>query len=117
MPGLYLLAIVFSGAGMAVIDARYRLALWRTPLATIVSVAVGVLFFLAWDVVGIVTGVFFQGDSPLYIGISIATELPIEEVFFLTFLCYLAVLFYSAALRLGEHRARRRRTREDEARS
>lgn len=108
MPGLYLLAIVFSGAGMAVIDARYRLALWRTPLATIVSVAVGVIFFLAWDVVGIITGVFFQGDSPLFIGISVAPELPLEEVFFLTFLCYLAVLFYAAALRLKENRTRRR---------
>ncbi|AZC14261.1 MULTISPECIES: lycopene cyclase domain-containing protein [unclassified Microbacterium] len=116
MPGLYLLAIVFSGAGMAVIDARFRLALWRTPLATVVSIAVGVLFFLAWDVVGILTGVFFQGDSPLYIGISIAPELPIEEVFFLTFLCYLAVLFYSAAMRLGEHRARRRAARDEERR-
>lgn len=108
MPGLYLLAIVFSGAGMAVIDARYRLALWRTPLATIVSVAVGVIFFLAWDVVGIITGVFFQGDSPLFIGISVAPELPLEEVFFLTFLCYLAMLFYAAALRLKENRTRRR---------
>jgi len=108
VPGLYLLAIVFSGAGMAVIDARYRLALWRTPLATIVSVAVGVIFFLAWDVVGIITGVFFQGDSPLFIGISVAPELPLEEVFFLTFLCYLAVLFYAAALRLKENRTLRR---------
>ncbi len=112
MPGLYLLAIVFSAAGMAVIDARFRLALWRTPLATVVAVAVGVVFFLVWDVVGIVTGVFFQGDSPLFIGISIAPELPLEEVFFLTFLCYLAVLFYAAALRIGPRGTRQPRAED-----
>ncbi|WP_322411938.1 lycopene cyclase domain-containing protein [Microbacterium invictum] len=113
MPGLYLLAIVFSGAGMAVIDARFRLALWRTPLATVVSVAAGVLFFLAWDAVGILTGVFFQGESPLFVGILIAPELPIEEVFFLTFLSYQAILYYAAALRIRRHLADRRAARQE----
>lgn len=106
MPGLYLLAIVISGAGIATIDARWRLAAWRRPLATIVAVAVGVAFFLAWDAVGILTGVFFQGDSPLFIGVSVAPELPLEELFFLTFLSYLAVVLYTAALRLIARRSR-----------
>ena len=106
MPGLYLLAIVISGAGIATIDARWRLAAWRRPLATAVAVAVGVAFFLAWDAVGILTGVFFQGDSPLFLGIAVAPELPLEELFFLTFLSYLAVVLYTGALRLIARRTR-----------
>ena len=50
-----------------------------------------------WDAVGIATGVFVKGDSPIFVGILLAPELPLEEPFFLAFLCYLAVVLWSAA--------------------
>ena len=113
MPGLYLLAILVSAAGIIILDARFRLAAWRSPGRTAAAVAVGVVFFLAWDAVGIATGVFLKGDSPLFTGIDIAPELPLEEVFFLAFLCYLGLVVWAAALRVIERRApaeRRSRT-------
>jgi lycopene cyclase domain-containing protein len=100
VPGIYLLAILVSAAGIAVIDARFRLAAWRAPLRTALAVAAGVVFFLAWDAVGIATGVFLKGDSPAFTGIDIAPQLPLEELFFLTFLSYLSLVVWSAALRL-----------------
>lgn len=105
MPGLYLLAILVSAAGIITLDARFRLAAWRSPGRTAAAVAVGVVFFLAWDAVGIATGVFLKGDSPLFTGVDIAPELPLEEVFFLAFLCYLGLVVWAAALRLIERRA------------
>lgn len=107
MPGLYLLAILVSTAGIVVLDLRFRLALRRAPKQTAVAVAVGLAFFLAWDAVGIATGVFVKGDSPLYLGVMIAPELPLEEVFFLAFLSYLAVVAWSASLRISTRRSSR----------
>lgn len=99
MPGLYLLAILVSTAGIAVLDWRFRLAFWVTRGRTLATVAIGVVFFLAWDAAGILTGVFVKGDSPLYTGIVLAPQLPLEEVFFLAFLCYLALVCASPAMR------------------
>ena len=105
MPGAYLLAILVSAGGIAVIDARWKLAAWKSPGRTAAAVAIGVAFFLAWDAVGIATGVFLKGDSPLYTGVDLAPELPLEELFFLIFLCYLALVVWSAALRVLDGRA------------
>ena len=94
MPGLYLLAILVSAAGIALLDRRFRLAFWRSRGRTIAAVLIGVAFFVAWDAVGILTGVFVKGDSPLYLGVMIAPELPLEEVFFVLFLCYLTMVVH-----------------------
>lgn len=99
MPGLYLIAILVSAAGIALLDRRWRLAAWESPGRTAAAVAVGTAFFLAWDAVGIATGVFVKGGSPLLIGIDLAPHLPLEEPFFLAFLCYLALVAWAGASR------------------
>ena len=66
MPGLYLLIILVSGTCNALIDRRWRLAAWSAPGRTAATVAIGVAFFLAWDAVGIVTGVFLKGGSGVW---------------------------------------------------
>ena len=104
MPGAYLLAILVSAAGIALIDRRWRLALWNDALATAGAVVVGVAFFLAWDAVGIAAGVFVIGASPLLLGITFAPHLPLEEPVFLAFLSYLAVVVYAGARRVLERR-------------
>lgn len=99
MPGLYLAAIVLSAGGIVVIDARWKLAAFVAPWRTAGAVVIGVIFFLAWDGVGIITRSFVKGDSTLFVGIDLAPELPLEEVFFLAFLSYLALVVYAGALR------------------
>lgn len=100
MPGLYLAAILVSAGGIALIDRRWRLAAFQAPGRTLGAVAIGVVFFLAWDAVGIMTGVFLKGGSSLFLGIDIAPELPLEEVFFLAFLCYLSLVCWAGARRV-----------------
>jgi lycopene cyclase domain-containing protein len=97
---LYLLAILVSAGGIALIDRRFRLAFWVARGRTLATVAIGVAFFLAWDAAGIVTGVFVKGGSALYTGIMLAPELPLEELFFLAFLCYLTLVCWAAAFRI-----------------
>ncbi|WP_374974736.1 lycopene cyclase domain-containing protein [Microbacterium trichothecenolyticum] len=107
MPGLYLAAILAAAAGILLIDRRWRLAAWQSPGGTALAVGIGTAFFLAWDAVGIATGVFVKGDSTLLLGVDLAPHLPLEEPVFLAFLSYLALVAWSAAMRLM---ARRRTT-------
>ncbi|GAA2263899.1 hypothetical protein GCM10009853_016500 [Glycomyces scopariae] len=104
MPGLYLLAILLSAAGVAALDRRFRLAAFRNPRRTWIAVAVGTAFFLVWDAVGIATGVFVKGGSDLLLGLDLAPHLPVEEPVFLAFLCYLAVVSWEAAMSFMEPR-------------
>ena len=97
----YLLALLISLTGMVVLDRRFGLFFWRAPRAAAVVLAVGVVFFLAWDLIGIITGIFYRGETSFMTGLQLAPELPLEELFFLTLLCYLTMNAYGfAATRL-----------------
>lgn len=94
VPYLYLIALIGSIVGLGLIDFRHDLALKRYPLPTLLSIGIGVLVFLVWDLVGIHFGIFFRGDAEHLTGITLAPELPLEEVFFLILLSYNALLAY-----------------------
>ncbi len=93
----YLGALLVSIVCMGLIDHRWRLALFQDARATVVTLVVGVLFFLAWDLGGIALGVFFRGEGPWMTGVLLAPELPVEEVAFLVLLCYTTVVVWRAA--------------------
>ncbi|MFF2620608.1 lycopene cyclase domain-containing protein [Oerskovia jenensis] len=103
----YLAALLVSLGGLAVLDRRFRLAFWADPARTTITLVVGVLFFLAWDVAGLALGIFARGDSPHMTGLQLAPELPVEEAVFLTLLCYNTLLVW----RFLDLRARRRAAR------
>ena len=94
VPYLYLMALLFSIMGLGLLDLKHDLALKRYPLPTLLSVGIGVVVFLIWDLVGIHFGIFFRGDAEHLTGITLAPELPLEEVFFLILLSYNALLVY-----------------------
>ena len=98
LPGGLLVAL----AGMVVLDLRFRLFFRRNPVRAAIVLAVGVLFFLAWDLVGHRLGIFFRGSAELLTGIRLAPELPLEELFFLTLLGYLTMNGYGWLTRLGD---------------
>lgn len=95
-------ALLVSLAGLAVLDLRLRLVLFagrdeaRRGAAVL---AIGVGFFVLWDLVGIGLGVFFRGATRYLSGVLVAPELPVEELGFLTLLCYLTLLVYVASAR------------------
>ena len=100
MSVLYLAALLVSIAGLLVLDARYRLFVFAAPLRALVVLTVGVAGFLLWDLAGIALGIFFEGDHALLVGVDLARDLPLEELFFLVLLCLTAMESYGVARRL-----------------
>ena len=99
MSFLYLAGLLLSLSGMVLIDRRWKLFLWRDPRRGILVLVVGVVFLLAWDAAGVGLGVFFRGASPVLTGLQLAPEVPVEELFFLSLLCYLTMNLYGALSR------------------
>ena len=94
MPGIYLLAILMAFSSMLVIDARFKLAFWHDVARTLRAVVIPVAVFIIWDIVCIQLSIFHIGETNLLLGWSLGNEFPIEELFFLTFLCYFTLIVY-----------------------
>jgi lycopene cyclase domain-containing protein len=97
---LYLVALLVSITGMVVLDLRFKLFFAAAPLRAAIVLIVGVAFFLVWDVAGIANDIFFRGNPDLLTGVLLAPELPLEELFFLTLLCYLTMNGYILLARM-----------------
>ncbi|MGM7669779.1 lycopene cyclase domain-containing protein [Microbacterium sp. A93] len=96
VPYLYLISLLVPTACMALLDRRFRLLLWRVPRsnrrAGALTVGLGIVFFLAWDLAAIASGHYAAGQSAGMTGIMLAPELPLEEIVFITFLSYLTLV-------------------------
>ena len=101
----YLAALAVSAVGVGLIDARWRLALFRAPRPTIVAVLATAALLLVIDLVGIATGNFRLGASPWMTGIEVLPHLPIEELGFVAFLAYVSLVAWAAAMRVLDARA------------
>ncbi|WP_029069515.1 lycopene cyclase domain-containing protein [Jonesia quinghaiensis] len=100
MTGLYLGAILFSHLGIALMDARWRLAVWDKPRAALTVIAILTVLFISIDVLAIAYELYGIGESPALIGIHLAPHFPIEELFFILFLSHLSLVGYGAMWRL-----------------
>jgi lycopene cyclase domain-containing protein len=85
---MYLILILISLAGLAVLDIRFKLAFSKNVKAASIAIGLPYLLFVAWDLFGINQRIFFKGSSPLLVGIDVFPQFPIEEVFFLVLLNY-----------------------------
>lgn len=94
----YLLALGVSLAGLMVIDWRYTLALWHDARRTLLTIGSGVGIFIIWDMLGIMFGIFMHGGGVYALPFRLAPEFPVEEIFFLTLLCYVTLILF----RFGE---------------
>jgi lycopene cyclase domain-containing protein len=93
---LYLAALLVALTGMVMLDRRFQLFFWQDARRATLVLTTGIVFFLVWDLTGIDAGVFFRGGGPWMTGIQLAPELPVEEVFFLTLLCYMTMNVFVA---------------------
>ena len=100
----YLAALLIALTGMVLLDRRFRLFLWLDARRATIVLVVGVVFFLLWDLAGVGLGVFFRGQTAFMTGLLVAPEVPVEEILFLTLLCYLTMNLYAAALRIRGRR-------------
>lgn len=101
----YLLILLALIACMAALDARYRLFVFARPLPAALALAGGTAMFLLWDVIAIDLGIFLHRESTLMTGVMLGPQLPLEEAFFLFFLCYNAMVMFTGALALRARRA------------
>lgn len=108
MGAVYLIFLLTSLGCMVLLDQRLRLFFWHDAGRAAAVLAAGVLFFLAWDLAGINLGIFYRGQTDIMLGINVAPELPLEEIVFLTFLCYLVMNLFLMFLRAVDGAARRR---------
>jgi lycopene cyclase domain-containing protein len=106
MSFVYLAALLVSIGCMVLLDRRFRLFFWRAPGRAAAVLATGTAFFLVWDLAGIGLGIFFREVNTISTGLLLAPHLPVEEVVFLVFLCYLTMVSYSGCLALRSHRRR-----------
>ena len=91
MSFLYLGFLLFSLAGMVVLDVRQRLFFAADARRAALVLLCGLVFFLAWDLAGIGLGIFLHSPSRFATGWLVAPQIPVEEVVFLVFLCYLTM--------------------------
>ena len=89
---IYLVALLLSLAGLATIDRRFKLAFAKNPKAALLAILLPYLLFVIWDSAGIALRIFFKGQSQFLSGIMLARDFPIEEMFFLTLLCYTTLI-------------------------
>lgn len=101
---IYLIILMLLLCCMALLDARWKLFLFARPWAAAAVLALGTAYFLVWDVAAIAAGIFLHRESPLMTGIMIGPQLPLEEAFFLLFLCYQTMILFTGAVRLWHHR-------------
>ncbi|MFD6443998.1 lycopene cyclase domain-containing protein [Promicromonospora sp. NPDC060204] len=117
MSFVYLAVLLFSAAGVLIVDRRFRLFLWDSPVRAAAVLVTGTAFFLVWDLAGIGLGIFLHGAGPYMTGLMLAPELPMEEIVFLAFLCELTMVLVLGAQRvLRRARVRARIRARDRAR-
>ncbi|MET4058704.1 lycopene cyclase domain-containing protein [Arthrobacter sp. UYP6] len=104
---LYLFLLLASIGCMVLLDHRFRLFFFADARRAALVTGIGLAFFLLWDLGGIGLDIFYRGETPIMLGVVLAPHLPVEEVFFLAFLCYLTMVLFglvSLVLRRAAHR-------------
>lgn len=99
MKGLYVITLLISTAGLAIIDWRLSLAFFHQPKRSAKVLLIALAIFIFWDVLGIQFKIFFIGSEKYLTGIHIG-QFPLEEIFFLILLNYCSLLIYLLAKRI-----------------
>nr|WP_274635591.1 lycopene cyclase domain-containing protein [Microbacterium bovistercoris] len=105
---LYLAVLLVCLGGSILIDLRFHLVFGRSARTAGFVLACGIVFFLAWDLCGITLGIFARGENAVMTGILLAPELPVEEGFFLAFLCHLTLVLIAGSRRITQRRRKER---------
>jgi lycopene cyclase domain-containing protein len=88
----YLLSLLVVIGCLLLVDYRYKLGFFYNWRRTAITLAVGVVIFSLWDIIGIKLGIFFSGQSSYMSGLYLGPEYPLEELLFLFLLCFCSLL-------------------------
>lgn len=92
---IYLGILLVLLACMGLLDAKGKLLVFRHPVRGLLALGLGTGFFIIWDVLAIKQGIFLHKESELMTGIMVGDQFPLEELFFLFFLCYCAMIAFT----------------------
>ena len=110
---LYLFLLLASIGCMVALDHRFRLFFFADARRAASVTAIGLVFFLLWDLGGIGLDIFYRGETPIMLGIVLAPHLPVEEVFFLGFLCYLTMVLFGLVSLVLNREGKRSTSRQE----
>lgn len=100
----YLFLLLASLGCLLLIDYRFKLAFFVEMKRSLLTIGSGIGLFIIWDLLGIASGIFFSGGSSFALSFMIVPEFPLEEIFFLFLLSYVALLLYLGAKKLWPKR-------------
>lgn len=104
---VYLAGLLVALTGMVLLDRRFQFFYWANAKRAGIVHAIGIVFFLVWDLFGIGQGLFFRGETSFMTGILLAPELPLEELFFLALLTYMTMNLFAASAQFFARREAR----------
>ena len=90
----YLMSLVVTIGFLALCDYRYKLAFFHDAKRTAKTIAVSIIFFLVWDILGVQLNIFFPGNSLYDMPLRVLPGVPVEELFFLFLLSYITLLLW-----------------------
>jgi lycopene cyclase domain-containing protein len=90
----YLGTLLVALGCIALVDRRWRLVLWADPRRGVAVLAVGVGVFLVWDLLAVHHHFYRRGETGVMTGAQIAPGIPVEELFFVLFLCYVTLVLH-----------------------
>jgi lycopene cyclase domain-containing protein len=88
----YVVCLLLTLLALGTIDYHYQLAFFGHCRTTLLTLSSAVILFLLWDIAGVQLNIFYAGLTRFTLHIFIWPNIPIEEIFFLTVLCYLPLL-------------------------
>ena len=94
MQAYYLIGLITAIIALVIVDYTFKLAFFHDRKRTALTLSLSVWLFVVWDIFGIKFGIFYHGDSPYTLPARIIPEFPVEELFFLFLLTYVALLIY-----------------------
>ena len=97
MQWFYLIGLVIAIACLVLVDRKFTLAFFYDAKRTVMTLAIAIWLFIVWDIFGIQLGIFFHGGSDFTLPIRLIPHFPVEELFFLLLLTYVALLIYRFA--------------------
>lgn len=93
----YLIGLLVVIGCLLLVDRAKKLAFFHDAKRTGLTLGICVWLFIAWDIFGIILGIFFHGDSGWTLPYRLFPEFPVEEIVFLFLLTYVSLLLYRFA--------------------
>ena len=97
---LYLTVLLLGLGCLVAMDRRWGLVLWADARRAVAVLAAGLVLFLTWDVAALRLSLYRGGESQAMTGLQVAPDLPLEEIFFILFLCYLTLMLHRLVHRI-----------------